>query len=88
MNTEDLAGDDRGDWKSVEAVNKRLPDFDIAPPLAFVVKAVDSCDIGALVVSSEEEKVFGEFEFVAEEQQNCLKGLLSSINVVAEEKIV
>jgi hypothetical protein len=88
VNTEDLAGDNRGNRKSVEAVNKRLPDFDIAPSLAFIVKAVNSCDVGAFVVSSEKEKVLGELELVAEEQQDSLERLLSSINVVAKEKVV
>jgi hypothetical protein len=72
VNTEDLAGDDRGDWKSVKAVNKRLPDFDVASSLAFIVEAINSRNVGALVVSTEEEEVLGELELVTEEQEDSL----------------
>ena len=41
------------DGKTVKTVSESLPKFDIVPPLAFVIKTVNSVDLRALVVSSE-----------------------------------
>lgn len=40
------------------------------------------------MVATEDEEVFGIFNLVSEEQTNSLQRLLSTIHVVAEEKIV
>lgn len=88
MNTEDLAGHDCGNREAIEGIDKRLPDFDIAPPLALVVEAVHSSDVCALVVAAQEEEVFGEFELVAEEQEDRLERLFAAIDVVAQEEEV
>jgi hypothetical protein len=45
MNAEDLARNDSSDRQAVERVDERLPDLDVAPPLALVVEAVD-CENG------------------------------------------
>lgn len=65
MNTKDLAGDDGSDGEGVEHVDKRLPDLDVCPALAFVVETVYSGDVGTLVVASQEEKVFRILDLVA-----------------------
>jgi len=39
--TEDFGSDNRGDGKTVEHVDKCLPDFDITPPFAFIIEAID-----------------------------------------------
>ena len=36
--------DERGDWKTIEAVGEDLPKLDSVPALAFVVEAIDSVD--------------------------------------------
>lgn len=40
------------------------------------------------MVSSEDEEVFGVFDLVREEEADSFEGLLSSIDVVAEEEVV
>ena len=50
MHGEDLLVNDSCNWQAIEAVGERLPQFDIVPPLAFIVEAVDSVDRRAFVV--------------------------------------
>lgn len=73
VHTEDLVGDNGSNGQAVEGVNKGLPHLDVAPPLAFVVKAVDSSHVGAFVVAAENEEVFGILQLVAEEKKNRLE---------------
>jgi hypothetical protein len=40
------------------------------------------------VVASEEEKVFGVLDLVAQEEEDRLEGLLASVDVVPEEEVV
>lgn len=88
VNAENLTSDDSSDRETVEGVDEGLPDLDIAPALALIVETVDPGDVGAFVVAAEEEEVLGVLELVAHQKQNSLKGLLSAINVVAEEQVV
>lgn len=88
MNTKDLGRDNRRDRKAVEHVYKRLPYLDAAPPFAFVIEAIYSSDVGTFMISTKEEKVFGEFDFVTEEKENGLQTLLASINIISQEEIV
>lgn len=67
MDAEDLSGHNGSNRKRIEAIDKCLPDFDVAPSLAFVIESVDSSDVGTLMVSSEQEEVFGEFELIAQQ---------------------
>jgi len=49
--------DQRSHRQAVEAVCKCPPQADVVSSLAFVVKAIDAVDRGALVVSAEQEEV-------------------------------
>ena len=40
------------------------------------------------MVASQDEKVFGVFDLVGEEQTDGLEGLFSSIDIVSEEEVV
>lgn len=51
--------------------------------LTFVVEPVDSVNTRTFMVPSEDEKVFGIFDFVREEETDCLQGLFTPINIVA-----
>ena len=64
MHGENLLVDDSGDGKAVEAISEGLPQFDVVPSLAFVVKAIDTVDGGALVVPAEDEKVLRVLDLV------------------------
>lgn len=88
MHGENLLVDDSGDRKAVEAIGECLPQLDIVATLALVVEAIDSVDRGALVVTSEDEEVFGVLDLVGKEQANGLKRLLTSVDVVTEEEVV
>ena len=78
----------KGGTYAVEGIYESLPNLHIAPPLAFVVEAVNSRDIGTFVVASQEEEVLRVFYFVAHEQQNSLQGMFSTIDVISEEEEV
>lgn len=58
MTAENFLINDGGNGKAVEAVGECLPEFDVVPSLTFIIKAIDSIDGGAFVISSEEEEVF------------------------------
>ncbi|KAI6771988.1 hypothetical protein HG530_002946 [Fusarium avenaceum] len=88
MHGEDLLVDDSGDRKAVETIGKSLPQLDVVATLALVVKTIDTVDRSALVVTSEDEEVFGILDLVGKEQADGLKRLLASIDVVTEEEIV
>lgn len=88
MHGKNLLVDDSGDRKAVEAIGECLPQLDIVATLALVVEAIDSVDRGALVVTSEDEEVFGVLDLVGKEQANGLKRLLTSVDVVTEEEVV
>jgi hypothetical protein len=53
-----------------------------------VTVQLTSGHVGALMVAAEEEEVLGELDLVAKQEQDCLKGLLSPVDIVAEEEIV
>jgi len=76
MYAKDLRRDDGSDGKSVEYVDKGFPRFDIGSTLTLIVEPVycllaesrigpTSCDVGAFMVTSEKEEVFGKFNLVA-----------------------
>lgn len=52
MAAEDLLVDDRGNWQAVEAIREGLPEFDVIPSLAFIVKAVYPVYTRALMIAA------------------------------------
>jgi hypothetical protein len=85
---EDLLVDDSSDGQAVETIGECLPQLDVVSALALVVKTVDTVDRSTLVVTAEDEEVLRVFDLVCEEQANCLKRLLATVDVVAEEEVV
>ena len=51
MHGEDLLINDGCDWQAVEAIRECLPQFDVVPPLTFIIEAVDPIDRCTLVVA-------------------------------------
>ena len=88
MHTEDLACHDGSYGQAIEGVNKRLPDFDIASPFAFIVESINPCNIGTLMIAAEDEKVFRELELIAEQKEDGLKALFSTVYIVPKEQII
>ena len=68
MHTEDLAGNSGGDGETVKGVDEGLPDLDVASTFALIVESVNTCDIGAFMVASQQKEILGELQFVAEQQ--------------------
>lgn len=85
---EDLLVDNGGNWQAVEAVCEGLPKLDVVSALALVVKAVDTVDGGALVVSSQDKEVFGVLDLVGQEQADGLETLFTTVDVVTEKEVV
>ena len=44
--------------QAVEAVCKRLPQANVIPPFALIIKSIDPVDGGALMIASQQEEVF------------------------------
>lgn len=88
MHGEDLLIDDGGNRQTVEAIGERLPQLDVVPPLALVVEAIDTVDGRALVVTAQDEEVFGVLDLVGKEKANRLERLLATVDVITEEEVV
>ena len=85
MHTQDLIIDESGDGHAVKDVLELFPDADGVAAFALVVETVDSIDLAAFVISSQQEEVLLELDFVGQEENDCLERVLSSIDVVAKE---
>lgn len=40
MNTEDLACNNGGNWKTVKSIDKGFPDLDVAPTLTLIIESI------------------------------------------------
>ena len=88
MHAQNLVVDQCRNGQAVEAVSENFPQFDSVSALALVVKAVDTIDARTLVIASEQEEVFRELDLVGQKEANRLQGLLTTIDVIAEEEVV
>lgn len=88
MNAKDFTANGGSYGKGIEDIDKGLPDLCRGASLAFVVKAIDLCDAGTLVVATQEKNVFRVADFKAEQEQKGLDRLLASVDVVTQEKVV
>jgi hypothetical protein len=73
MHGEDLLINDSGNWQAVEAIRKCLPQLDVVSAFALIVEAVYAVDGSALVIASEDEKVFRVLDLICQQQANGLK---------------
>jgi hypothetical protein len=62
---ENLLVNDGSNRQAIEAVRECLPELDVVSTLALVVKAVDTVDRGALVITAENEKVLRILDLVS-----------------------
>jgi hypothetical protein len=65
--TEYLFIDYGGHGEAVEAVREGLPQLDVVPAFALIVEAIYPVNRGALVVTTEEEKVLWILDLICEE---------------------
>ena len=88
MHAKDFVIDKCGDWHAVENILEFFPNSDRVATLALVVEAIYTVDLAALMVASQQEKVLLELDLVGEEQDDRLKRILSTVNIVSQEKVV
>jgi hypothetical protein len=88
VHADDFVVDHRAARETVEGVAELLPHLDREPAAALVVKTVDAIDARALVVPSKKEEVLRVLDLIREQEANNFQRLLSSIHIVAEEKII
>lgn len=88
MAAEDFLVDDRSDWQAVETIREGLPELDVVPSLAFVVKAIYPVYARALVIAAQQEEVLRVLDLVRQQQTYRLQRLLPSVNVVAQKQVV
>jgi hypothetical protein len=62
-----------GDGKTIETVCESLPELYIIAALALIVETVYTIDRGALMVSSQEEKVFWVLNLVGQKKAYSFK---------------
>ncbi len=88
MHAEDFLIDDCGNRQAVKAVGESFPQLDIVSSLALIIEPIYSVNGSALVVSSQQEEVFGVFHLVGQQEAHGLHALLASVHIVPEEKVV
>jgi len=88
VHTENFVIDEGRNRHTVEHILEFLPEANRIPTFAFVVESVDPVDLTALVVAAKQEEVFLEFDLVRKKKNYCLKGLLSAVDVISQEKVV
>ena len=64
MHAKDLVIDKACNGKAIEDILEFFPDADTVSSLALVIEPIDTVDLPALVVSSEEEEVLLELDLV------------------------
>ena len=88
MHAENFVVDECGDWHAIEDILELFPDTDGVTAFALVVETIDAVDRSALVVTTQQEKVFGILDLVGKHEANSLQRLLSSVDIVTEEEVV
>ena len=73
---------------AIEDVLELFPDANWVATLALVIETVDTVDLAALVVTSQQKEVLLELDLVGQQQDNGLKWVFAAIDVVAKEQVV
>lgn len=88
MTAENLLVNNCRNGQTIEAVRKGFPQFNVVPALAFVVEAINAIYACTLMITAQQEEILRVFDFVGEQQTNCLERLLSAVHVVAEKQVI
>ena len=56
--------------------------------LTLIIEAVDSVNWGTLMISSQKEEILRIFDLISQQKANNLQAVLSSVNVISQEKVV
>lgn len=88
VHAENFLVDESGDGQTVEHVTEDTPKSNRVSTFALVIEAVNTIDLGTLVIATEQKEVLWVLNFVAEEKADRLNGLSSTVNVISEEEVV
>lgn len=84
VQTEDLVLDQRGQREVIEEIGEVLPDVRVAVLAeAFVVEAVDLCNLAGFVVATENGDALWVADFERDKKCHRLDGVVATVNVVA-----
>lgn len=68
MHAQDFLINNGSYGQTVETISESLPQLNIVSSLALVVETINSVNGGALVITSEQEKVLWVLDFIGEQQ--------------------
>ena len=88
MHAENLLVDQGSHGQTVEHITEYAPESDRVSSFALIVEAIDTIDLGALVIAAEQEEVLGVLDLVAQKQAHSLDRLLSTVDVVTQKQVV
>ena len=65
-----------------------FPNTDRVAALALIVETIDTIDLAAFVIASEQKEVLLEFDLISEQKDDGLKTVFAAIDIVSKEQIV
>lgn len=87
MHAKHLPIDQCCNWEAVEAVAEDLPEAHIEAAFTLIIEAVDTVNLGILVVSTQQKDLIRVLYFVGQEEADCLQRLLPAVHVVTQEEV-
>ena len=88
MHAEDLVVNECSNWHAVEDILEFLPNANAVSSLALVIESIHSVDLAALVIASQQEEVLLVLYLVGQQENNGLKGLLATVNIISQKQVV
>ena len=88
MHAKNLFIDQGANGQTVENIGENFPKLNGVAALALVIETVNTVDLCALVVTSQQEEVFRVLDLITEKQCDSLDRLLATVDVVTEEQVV
>ena len=88
MHTEDFVINQGSNWHAVEHILEFLPNPNAIASLTFVIESIHSVDLAALVIASQQEEVLLVLHLVGQQENNGLKGLLATVNIISQKQVV
>lgn len=66
MHAEDFFVNKCTNWQTVEDIRKDFPEFNRVAAFALIIKAINTINLRALVVASQQEEILGVLDLVTE----------------------
>lgn len=89
MEAEDLVLDDSCEWEVIKELCELFPYVSVTVlSQAFIIEAINLCDLSALVVTSKDSESIFKADLEGNEESDSLNRVVTTINVVTHEEIV